>query len=214
MVAFLGGCGPTAEHYNQKGAESFNQKDLAAAKAEFQKAIFFNGQNPAYHNNLGYVLYQLKDYDGAEAEFEKALVDHPGESLLRQIQIDQALLYCDSNAAGKPSHKDWNGKGITVLKELLEKDPNNAELHMRLGFAYFQGANPGGGFSELNKAVQLATPEMTAHYTQQPAQGALMILKEIQGFYAKIRYFKKVQEIQKDITKIEKEIKISPTKTS
>lgn len=201
----LCGCGPIAENFNQKGAESFRRNDLASAKKEFKRALFFNGSNPAYHNNLGYVLYQLKDYDGSEAEFLKALADNPNESLLNQIQIDQALLYCDVNAGmSKPSHRHWNEKGTGILKGLLEKDPDNAELHMRLGFAYFQTTNPGGGFSELDQAVQLATPQKTARYTSDPVEGALFILKQVQQFYVKARLFKKAAVIQKKIQDLEK----------
>lgn len=200
MVFFLGGCGPIAETFNQKGAKAFDLGDLATAKGEFQKALFLNGSNPAYHNNLGYVLFQLKDYDGAEREFQKALADHPGENLLRQVQVDQALLYCDASAAAaKPSHKEWNEKGIAILQQLLQNDPANAEYHMRLGFAYFRSANPGGGFSELDQAVTLATPEQTARYTSNPKEAALFILQQVQGFYLKVRLFKKAGVIQQKI---------------
>lgn len=205
LVLLLAGCGPTAESFNQKGAEAFRQKDLNTAKTQFQRAVFFNGSNPAYHNNLGYVLDLLKDYDGAEAEFRKALDDHPDDKLLTQIQIDQALLYCDTGAIqAKPSHKDWAAKGIEVLKGLIGRDPNNAELHMHLGFAYFQATNPGSGFLELNRAVELATPEQVAKYSPDPVGGALFILKQVQQFYVKIHLFKQEALIQKKILQLEK----------
>jgi len=201
----LCGCGPIAESFNQKGAKAFGQGDLGTAKRQFQRAVLLSGSNPAYHNNLGYVLYQMKDYDGAEGEFQKALAGYPGEKLLRQIQVDQALLYCDANAAvEKPSHKDWNGKGIEILRQLLQNDTENAEFHMRLGFAYFRAANPGGGFAELDRAVELATPEQTAHYTSNPVEGALSILRQVEQFYIKVRLFQKAAVIEKKVQKLQK----------
>ncbi len=75
---------------------------------------------------------------------------------------------------------------------------------MRLGFAYFQAANPGGGFLELDKAVQFATPQEVARYSPKPAQGVLFILHQIQSFYIKIRYFKKADQIHRKISLLEK----------
>jgi tetratricopeptide (TPR) repeat protein len=213
IVFILGGCGPIAESHNKTGAEKFKQNDLAGAKQEFQKAIFWNGGNPTYHNNLGYVLYLLKEYDGADSEFEKALADHSNDELLYQIQINQALLYCDTSAfMGKPSHKDWNQKGIAILKDLLLKDPGNAELHMRLGFAYFNGANPGGGFMELDQADRLANPRQVARYSPNPVDGSVYILRQLQTFYVKIHFFKKASQIQDEISKLEAGKREEPTK--
>ena len=193
-----------ADQFNRKGAGAFDRHDLVTAIKDFKRAVFFNSSNPAHHNNLAYVLYQSKDYEEAEIEFQKALSEHPDESLLRQIKINQSLLYCDNQAAFlKPARKTWNEKGIGVLKELLEKDSDNAEYHMRLGFAYFQSTNPGGGFSELDKAAQLATPEEIGRYTPDKVGGALLILKQIQQFYVKVRLFKKAELIQNKIKRLE-----------
>jgi tetratricopeptide (TPR) repeat protein len=212
LAAIGTGCGPIAESFNQKGGADFHQGNLAGAQKEFRRAILFNGSNPAYHNNLGYVLYQLKDYDGADTEYQKALAGHPGDGLLRQIQIDQAILYCDGGAIrSKPSHKDWNGKGISVLNGLLVKEPDNAELHMRLGFAYFQAANPGGGFMELDKAVQFATPQEVAHYSQDPIGGSLFILKSVERFYIQAHFLKKIRAIAEKIQKLTKS-EVTPSK--
>lgn len=200
---FLSGCGPAAYHYNQLGAEDVGRKDLQGARQEFERAVFWDGGNPVFHNNLGYDLYLLKDYDGAEEQFRKALSDSPDDNLIRQIKINQALLYCDGTADLSKARKGWNAKGIAVLRELLAKDENNAEFHMRLGFAYFQASNPGGGFNELDKAVHLATPSLVAHYTRNAAEGSLLILRNVQQFYTQIHLFKKSREIQSQINRIE-----------
>lgn len=198
------GCGPAASHFNQMGAEKFGQRDYAGAAEKFKSAVFFDGGNPVFRNNLGYALYLLKDYNRAEEEFRNAQSDSPDENLTRQININQALLYCDGSAELFKSHKDWNAKGIGILQELLAKDGNNAEFHMRLGFADFHAANPGGGFVELDRAVQLATPAEVAHYTKDATAGSLLILRQIQQFYAQIRFYKKALEVQDKITRIEK----------
>lgn len=200
----ISGCGPTASHFNQMGAEKFGQRDYVGAAEKFKSAVFFDGGNPVFHNNLGYSLYLLKNYNGAEEEFRKALSESPEENLLRQIKINQVLVYCNGSADVSQAHKDWNGKGIGILQELLAKDGNNAEFHMRLGFAEFQAANPGGGFVELDRAVQLATPTEVAHFTKDATAGSLLILRQIQQFYARIKFYKKAMEVQDKITRIEK----------
>ncbi len=201
-VPWLSGCGPLANHYNDLGAQAFGLKDLSAARENFKKAVWFDGGNATFHNNLGYCLYQLKDFNGAEGEFQKALLDSPSESLIRQIKINQVLLYCDGPINRSLASKEWDNKGIGILNELLKEDPNNAEFHMRLGFAYFQAANPGGGFIELDKAVQLATPAVVAGYTQDPLAGSLLILQQIQQFYVGVHFLKKSTEVSDKIAKI------------
>ena len=208
LTAFgLTGCGPAANHFNQKGAEAFGRQDLLGAKENFKRAVLLEGKNPVFHNNLGYDLYLLKDYDGAEAEYTQALSRSPNESLTRQIYMDQAMLYCDGAAGLSQSHKDWNAKGIQVLKELIAPEEDNADLHMKLGFAYFRASNPGGGFMELDKAVQLATPAIVARFTKDAVEGSLMVLRQVQQFYAQVRLFKKAKQVQAKITKIEKDAK-------
>ena len=201
----LDGCGPAANYFNRKGAELFSKKDLAAAKDDFQKAVRFAPGEPSYHNNLGFTLYSMKDYLGAESEFITALKDGPGTKLERQIHINQSVLYGERTInASDPRFKDWNDKEIRVLQGLLASEESNAEFHMRLGFAYFRAANPGGGFSELDQAVRLANPGEVAKYSPDPVQGSLLILRQVQQFYAKVHYFKKVHAVQKMIDQLEK----------
>ncbi len=201
----LQGCGVVANHFNQEGAEAFGQKDLAKAKAKFAKAVSFDDSNPTFHNNLGYTLYLLRELPAAEKEFRAALDHKPDEKLGRQVRINQVMLYGDGKAdATKPEFKDWNEKGIKVLQGLIAEDGENAEFHMRLGFAYFRAVNPGGGFSELDSAVRLATPEKVGRYSADPIQGSIFILEQIQRFYAKVRYFKKAKEVQGLIDQVRK----------
>lgn len=206
ILLLLGGCGPVAEHYNQKGAEAFQKSDLPQARDAFQRAVLLKGGNPAYRNNLGYALYLLKDYEKSEVQYRKALEDGPEPPLKRQVQIDLALLYCDPAAwTGKPALKEWNGKGIKLYEELLKGEPDNAEFHMRLGFAYFQSANPGGGFEHLEQAVRYADPKIVGRYTPNAVAGALGILRQVQGFYLKIQYVKKSAQIEKRIAALQKQ---------
>jgi len=193
-------CGPLSEYFNQEGAAAFSRRDFAAAQKEFRRAALLSPFNAAIHNNLGFALYQSKNALGAESEFFKALSDHPNKTILRQIRINQSLLYGEPGSwEGIPNHREWLLKSVGVLNELLKKEPDNAEFHMRLGFAYFQTANPGGGFLEMDKAVQFANPQVVARYSSQPVQGALSILDQIQAFYLRIRYYKKASEVQKRI---------------
>ena len=199
------GCSRIGEAFNEKGAQAFGQKHLEAANRYFYWATLLDTDNAAAWNNKGYALYLSKSYDQSEKAFETALDRARENNLIRQIKLDEAILYCDPQAIlGPPPHVDWNRKGIELFKAMIVDDPNNAEFHMRLGFACFRAANPGGGFSELEKAVQLATPKQAAHYTTNPVQGALLILQQVQRFYTTIRYFKKADEIQIKITQLEK----------
>jgi tetratricopeptide (TPR) repeat protein len=178
---------------------------LEAANRYFHWATFFDPDNAAAWNNEGYALYISKSYDKSEKAFRTASDCATDKNLVRQIKLNEAMLYCDPQAISGPSpHVDWNRKGVELFKALVMDDPDNAELHMRLGFAYFRAANPGGGFSELDKAVKLATPQQVAHYTTNPVKGALLILQQVQRFYTTIRYSQKTAEIQIKITQLEK----------
>jgi tetratricopeptide (TPR) repeat protein len=205
LILTATGCSRIGEALNEKGAEAFGQKHLETANRYFYWATFLDKDNAAAWNNRGYALYLSKSYDPSEKAFETALALAREKNLIRQIKLDEAILYCDPQAIlGPPPHKDWNQKGVELFKALVMDDPDNAELRMRLGFAYFRAANPGGGFSELDKAVKLATPEQVAHYTTNPVKGALLILQQVQRFYTTIRYFKKADVIQIKITQLEK----------
>ena len=204
----VAGCGPAAEYFNGKGAGAFDRHDLPEARKNFERASLLRPSDPALHNNLGYILCLQKDYDDAEAEFGKALARHPDAKLSRQIKINQAVLYGDTGATFRdPARKDWPRKGIAVLDQLLVSDPDNAEFHMRLGFACFQVSDPGRGFMELDKAVRLATPEKAGQYTADPIGGSLSILRQVEKFYASVRLFKKLAEVQKDIRELERKEK-------
>ena len=203
------GCSPIGEVFNAKGAQAFDQNHLDAANRYLHWATFLDPGNAAAWNNEGYVLYLSKSYDQSEKAFQAALDRTREKNLIRQIKLNEAMLYCDTRTIlGPPPHGDWNRKGIGLFEALIADDPDNAELHMRLGFAYFRAANPGGGFLELDKAVQLATPEKVARYVTNPVKGALLILQQIQRFYAGIGYFKQVGKVQIKISQLEK---IQPT---
>jgi len=201
----LNGCSWVGEAFNQKGVAAFHQNRYPQAARDFHWAAFFQNQDPVNLNDEGYALYLAKDYDGADRAFQKAGALSKDQKLTFQIQLNQALLYCDSAALlGRPARKDWLPKGIVIFQKLLQSDPDNAELHMRLGFADFQNSNPGGGFLELDQACRWATPQQVARYTADPLGGSLLILRQIQAFYVKIRYFKKADEVQSAISRLEK----------
>ncbi len=201
----LTGCGPLADHYNQKGAEAFGHKDLPEARACFERAVLFQGGNPTLRNNLGYVLYFLKEYDASEVQYLKALEEGPPASLKRLIQLDLALLYCDPGAAQlQGKRKGWLSKAVGVFEQLVQEDPQNAEYHLNLGLAYFRNANPGGGFEEMAKAVQCADPIIVGHYTSDGKAGALNILEQVRAFYLKVQYFKAAAKVERKIQSLEK----------
>jgi len=204
LIPVLAGCGPLSEKLNQLGVEEFNHKNYAGARSQFKQSLFLDRSRPAFHNNLGYDYYFLKEYDKAEEEFRQALSLGADGALLRQIRINQVILYGDSTVPVTPGHKEWNGKGVGILKELLTSEPDNAEYHMRLGFAYFRQANPGGGFQELELAVHWADPKVVAKYSSDPVQGSLLILKQIQQFYLRAGLIKRAWLVQKTMSVLEK----------
>ena len=205
IIFITTGCSRVGEALNEKGAEAFGLNHLEAARRYLHWSTTLDPNNPAAWNNQGYVLYLSKFYDQSEKAFTEALARTTDQKLIWQIKLNQALLYCDQHAiSGPPPRWGWNQKGIELFKELIRGDSQNAELHMRLGFAYFQAANPGGGFSEFEKAVQFATPKIVAHYSSNPVEGSKLILRQVQKFYVGMGYFKKATELQTKIKNLEK----------
>jgi len=205
LTVLLSGCAKVGEALNQQGVAAFNQHRFRTAARDFHWASFFQNRDAVNLNDEGYALYSAKDYDGADRAFRRAVELSRDEKLNFQIQLNQALLHCDQDAIlGHPARKDWLPQGIGIFQKLVLADPGDSELRMRLGFAQIQNGNPGGGFLQLDKACRLATPEQVARYTSHPVEGCLLILRQIQEFYIKIRYFKKADEVSLRIAKLER----------
>jgi len=219
FVLFILGCQTPMEKHNQKGIAYVRSGELTRAKKEFRKAIEIDPEYAPAHNNLGFLLYResiarrtpADSYlhltnvqkqspsdailvNKALSHLQAALKYTAEDKIIRQIRENLALLYTDTGIGADVREPDWFKKGIEIYEILIQEEPNNPELHMRLGFAYFNVANPGGGFSELEKSSKLAQDRDT-----------LWIHEEIERFYWRINFVSKAREERKIIEALSKE---------
>ena len=62
-----------ADAIYRQGIAALQQRDLASARAAFEKAVQLQPRSPEGHNSLGWVLLAQKQVDPAIAQFQAAL---------------------------------------------------------------------------------------------------------------------------------------------
>lgn len=141
---------------------------------EFKNAISLDPSNVALRRELAYLYLALQKRDEAIHEFEEVLKIAPGDKLslaqleaLRQppanaapsapanrsdIKIDPKVMGFKSLAAG------YLNDAIRYLRIAHEDNPNDAEVMLRLGWAYNGAQNDSEALHWFNAARQSANP--------------------------------------------------------
>ena len=102
---------------------------LEDAAIAYKKAIKLNPTYAITHNNLGTLFYQQQKFHAAQKSYEKAIVLKPNYTdAINNYRIigDYYLLHNQFSEAE------------SIFLKLIEYAPDHAELHHRLGIAYFQ----------------------------------------------------------------------------
>jgi arylsulfatase A-like enzyme/Flp pilus assembly protein TadD len=126
----------------QKGWMSVGSDPTAAADA-FEKALTIQPSFAMAHRDLGMVLLQQKRFPEAASHLEKAA----------ELGLGQPRLYNFLGIAY--SQSGHFGSAVGVYKKALAKDPDYAEAHLNLSYAYQKLKRPGEAKTEYQTACKL-----------------------------------------------------------
>jgi tetratricopeptide (TPR) repeat protein len=152
-------------------------KDTTGAIQQFRAAVKANPKEPDAHYGLGYLLWIQKQYAEAASEFQAELANNPNHVLamlyladteiqIRQIKnagpllervvklnpelalghLDLGIVFAD---AGR--HED----ALREMKEAARLDPDNVNVHWRLGRLYHAMGKTDESKAEFDKASSL-----------------------------------------------------------
>jgi DNA-binding winged helix-turn-helix (wHTH) protein/TolB-like protein len=142
---------PLAYEYYLRGVDLYSKGDAPLAVKMLEKstqlaphfALAWANLGKAYSANASFQFGGAEYYRKAEEAFERALSLQPDEIITR---IYMANLLTDTGRVEK---------AVPLLREALKTNPNQAEIHWELGYAYrFAGMLPESA-SECERARQL-----------------------------------------------------------
>jgi len=120
-----------------------SHENKAAAIEDYQKALAIQNNFAPLHRDLGLLYFQTKNYDGAITHLSKAA----------QLGLKDAALF---NFLGiSYSRVGIAQKAIQSYREALVIDPNLAEAHLNLGYAYQTLGQKSRGQTEYEAACSL-----------------------------------------------------------
>ena len=126
------------------GVARQHEWDWAGAEIEYRRAIELNPSFPSVHHWYSQMLLFCGRSVEAEAEIRLAQ------------ELDPLSLIIGSLASGKPYYARQYDKAIEQFKKTLELDPNFAQAHLALGWAYLQQSQFEKGIAEFEKVRAIA----------------------------------------------------------
>jgi DNA-binding winged helix-turn-helix (wHTH) protein/TolB-like protein len=156
---------PLAYEYYLRGVDLYSKGDSPMAVKMLEKstqlaphfALSWANLGKAYTANASFQLGGAEHYRMAEAAFETALSLQPDEIITR---IYMANMFTDTGRVEK---------AVPLLREALKTNPNQAEIHWELGYAYRFAGMLSESVSEcelarqLDPGVKLNTSTLTAY---------------------------------------------------
>lgn len=138
------------------------------ADLEFLVNIFEQSTDPgakeqlvSTYNFLGIGYKKLGELDKAKQSFKKVIEMVPGTEYAEDAEenVDKIILFEDwQSERKKPDTQE-----ISELKEKVQREPNNAELLIELGEAYFNNENYGEAEKILKKAINIEPSNVNAY---------------------------------------------------
>jgi len=114
--------------HNNLGSVLYKMGRVDEAVMHYAEAIRIDSSYLKSYNNMGIALFSQGRYDKAIEYFRKALNIEPGSDTVRE-NLERAVKLRDAISQSKP---------IAEMKNELENDPGNAEIHIKLGDLYLQ----------------------------------------------------------------------------
>jgi DNA-binding winged helix-turn-helix (wHTH) protein/TolB-like protein len=142
---------PLAYEYYLRGVDLYSKSDFPMAIKMLEKsadlapayALTWANLGKTYNANASFELGGGEQYRKAQAAFEKALALQPG---LIDARIYMANMFTDTGSVEK---------AVPLLREALIANPNHAEVHWELGYAYRFGGMLQESAAECERARQL-----------------------------------------------------------
>jgi tetratricopeptide (TPR) repeat protein len=140
----------------QKGVLAFQEQKFDAAERMFVRSLVKLPGNAFAYLNLGFLYEKKKEYVQAITAYEKVLELTRDKKLSLLAHKALASLYGNAEILQDMRRPEWSQKALGHAKVVAEAFPNDAGYQLQLGFAYFNAANPGGGFEAFSRASVLA----------------------------------------------------------
>jgi len=144
----------SAQLHLDYGNALFLHGDLAAAKAQAQKAVELDPSNNGTQYLLGRVLYQENDFKGAKEHLEDAAQATNG-NVTFQLGYDLARTYLKLEDVNRAS---------VMFDEMMVGYGNTARLHLYFGYAYLMTGVYDRAISEFKRALEKDPKIKEAHY--------------------------------------------------
>jgi DNA-binding winged helix-turn-helix (wHTH) protein/TolB-like protein/Flp pilus assembly protein TadD len=142
---------PLAYEFYLRGVDLYAKNDFALAIKMLEKsavmapgyALTWAHLGKAYTANASFQFGGREQYREAESAFERALFLHPD---LIEARVYMANMFTDTGRVEK---------AVPLLREALRENPNRAEIHWELGYAYRFGGMLQESVAECERARQL-----------------------------------------------------------
>ncbi len=176
----------TAEDYNNRGTDYYNQNNFTQAMSDFNKALEINPNCAPAYSNRGFLYDKQGNFTQAITDYNKALeidsnyapaYNNRGALYEKQGNLTQAMF--DYNKAIKinPNYEPaYNNRGALYEKQdnltlaisdctkAIEIDPNDAMAYYNLGLIYATQGNLTQAMSNYNKAIEINPNDAKAYY--------------------------------------------------
>jgi TolB-like protein/predicted Zn-dependent protease len=142
---------PVAYEYYLRGVDLYSKSDFPMAIKMLEKsieraphyALSWANLGKSYAANASFQIGGREQYRKAQAAFEQALALQPDEI---EARIYMANMFTDTGRVEK---------AVPLLREALKTNPNQAEIHWELGYAYRFAGMLSESVSECERARQL-----------------------------------------------------------
>jgi tetratricopeptide (TPR) repeat protein len=144
---------PATELYrvSDVALELMQQRDYAAAAAEWRKALAIEPTDTTALNNLGATLTELGEFDSAVLELSKA------------VEIDPENFKAHSNLGAALARTGKFDQALTHLEKSLQLSPGDVRTRIVLGGVLLNLGRPDDAASHLRTAIEAVPGSPDAH---------------------------------------------------